>query len=407
MKDSARYVLFIFAIIVVVLILLMWKRQDQADATKELKETYSADITVVDGEDFIIGCNSDLLTDLEAFAKVVKRVGKPTVLDLTGSPNLASFRGARLLPSLKSLIAIDCPKLTNADGISGLPELTELILTDSKNFSTSADVRKLPALESIDMSGCLPLTGLDVSELPALQNIYLSRCRNLKEIDLSSSHGLRQLFVDGCAALRKIKGLGQLRELTDLDVSNCDSLTDLDGLGSLKKLVVLDIRNMQLGDFRDVAALSSSLRVLRLGGQENLETLESFSSLNGLREIHLEACPNFRSLKGMPASVSQYAGFTYCPELKSLEGLSAAVNLEQLDVSGCQNLSDVAELEKMKNLVQLSLTRCRQVTDIHSVKNLKKLAIVLLGGSGVAPASIQDLKKSMKNTVFDFLLADQ
>ena len=61
----------------------------------------------------------------------------------------------------------------------------------------------------------------------------------------------------------------------------------------------------------------------------------------------------------------------------------------------------------MEELVQLSLTKCRQVTDIDRVRPLKKLVIVLLGGSGVLPASIEELKREMKKTAFDFLLAEQ
>jgi len=416
MKGPAQYILFVFAIFAVTVILVMWSRQDGLAAMEELKTIYSADVTIVeeresvDGqrieEEFIVGCNSEKLIDLEAFSKVLNRAGNPTVLDLTGCPNLTSFRGVDGLSSLKSIIAIDCPKLISADGVTGLPNLSELVLLDSQRFFDASAVRELPALRTIDMSGCLSLKELDVSRLPALQDLYVSRCRELAAIDLTPCPNLQQFYADGCAALAEIGGLGRLEKLTDLDVSNCDLLSHLNGLPKLKNLVVLNIRNVQLRDFQEVATLSS-LRILRLGGQENLETLEPFAALTGLREIHLEACPNFHSLKGLPASVSQYAGFTFCPKLKSLSGLSAAKNLEQLDVSGCDTLSDLAGLEKMANLVQLSLTKCRQVTDINRVRPLKKLVIVLLGGSGVVPASIKELKQEMKNTSFDFLLAEQ
>ena len=405
MRGPARYILFVFAIIAVAVIFSMWKKQDRTAAEKILKDDYLADITVNE-YDFIVGCDSDKLVDLEAFSALLNRLGEPTILDLTACPNLASFRGVERLTSLKSLIAIDCPKLISAEGVSGLPELTEIVLTDSQSFSDASNLRNLRSLTTIDMSGCLDLKELDVSALPKLQNLYVSRCRKLAAVDLSSSANLQQFYADGCAALSEVKGLGKLRELTDLDVSNCDSLRKLEGVAMLDKLVVLDIRNVNLNDFSEIGTLSN-LRVLRLGGQDHLESLEPFSGLTGLKEIHLEACPNFHSLKGLPASVSQYAGFTYCPKLTSLSGISVATGLEQIDLSGCESLTDVAELATLKNLVQLSLTKCRQVTDINHVEGLEKLAIVLLGGSGVVPASIKDLKRAMRQTVFDFLLAEQ
>ena len=68
-----------------------------------------------------------------------------------------------------------------------------------------------------------------------------------------------------------------------------------------------------------------------MGGNESIENLEPFSALSELREIHLEACPNFSSLKGIPSGLTQYAGFTYCPKLTSLEGIEGAPVLEKVN----------------------------------------------------------------------------
>jgi len=404
MKNAPRFVLLLFAIVAVVVILTMWKKQDRARALEELETRFDAEISITD-EEFYVGCSSERLSDLVEFSKLVERVGEPKVLDVTGAPNLESFAGVQELISLESLVAIDCPKLTSAEGVATHPGLAEIVLTDCFAFGDASAVRDLPALETLDLSGCRELTSIDVSTLPALRNLYLSRCREISNLDVTACPELRQLYLDGCAGLDTIVGLGRLGELTDLDVSNATGLSDLEGVGDLEKLVVLDVRNVALSSFDEIGSLPS-LRVLRMGGQGNLETLEPFTGLPELREIHLEACANLRSLEGMPPTVSQYAGFTHCPRLESLDGVEAAAKLEQLDLTGCENLSDVSALAELRQLVQLNLVKCRQVTDISPVEKLENLVIVILGGSGVVAAAVEKLEPANEDVIFDFAVSE-
>jgi hypothetical protein len=131
-------------------------------------------------------------------------------------------------------------------------------------------------------------------------------------------------------------------------------------------------------DFSGIASLPK-LRVLRMGGQDAVETLEPFTALATLTELHLEACPNLRSLRGMPPRITQYAGFTHCPKLVSLDGVESAGAIEHLDVTGCVNLGDVAAAAKLTNLVQVSFVKCRGVTAVPFVETLPNLRIVMLG----------------------------
>ncbi len=404
MKDAARFLVLAFAILVIIAVLVVWKKNDRTLAFEELRERYEADINQTE-EDFIIGCDSERLVDLVDFAEVVARAGEPTILDLTGAPNLESFAGIEKLLSVESLIAIDCPKFVSAEGVTRLPNLRELVFTDSRKFSDPAAIRDLPALETVDFSGCVELEAVDVSRLPALRNLYFSRCRKLQILDVSALTDLEQLYLDGCSSLESVEGLGELSALTDLDISNATRLKSIEGVSGLSNLIVLDIRNVDITDFSEIGTLQS-LRILRMGGQDAIETLEPFAGLPGLREIHLEACPNFHSLKGLPPTVNQYAGFTHCPKLTSLSGVEKATTLEQLDLTGCANLQDITSLARLEALVQLSLVKCRQVTDITPVVELEKLVIVMLGGSGVVPAATEDLKTANKEIIFDFFFPE-
>ncbi len=404
MKRAVRYILLILAVIAVVTALVLWKKGDREAAIQELQTRFSAEVSFSDDE-FYVGCSSESLVDLREFVGLIQRIGDPSFIDLTGAPNLESFAGFEGLLTVSSLIAIDCPKLISAQGVAGHPGLIELVLTDSVNFADASAVRGMRALTTLDLSGCKALKEIVISELPVLENLYLSRCRQVKRIDLMPCPGLKQLYLDGCSQLESLEGLGGLGSLTDLDLSNATALQILDGIGKLGQLIVLDIRNVDVSDFSEIGVLPS-LRVLRMGGQDAIKTLEPLSELVGLKEIHLEACPNFQSLKGIPATVSQYAGFTHCPKLTSLSGVESSVGLEQLDLTGCQNLTDITQVSQLESLVQLSLVKCRQVRDITPVVDLEKLVIVMLGGSGVIPESIEALDPVNEDLIFDFAVGE-
>jgi len=404
MRSIARILLFAFAVAAIVGMMALWKKRDREAALAELETRYNAYVSITEDE-FQIGCESSELTDLVQLGQLVSRIGEPTLLDLTSAPNLESFVGVEQFQKLEALVAIDCPKLTSAEGVAGHPTLADLALTDSVVFADASAIRDLPMLETVDFSGCLPLEALDLATLPSLKNAYFSRCRKLASLDVSVVPELRQLYLDGCGSLETITGLSTLAQLTDLDVSNATALQNLDGVSGLKALIVLDIRNVDLESVDEIGTLPT-LRILRLGGQSNLTSLAPFAGLAKLREIHLEACPEFSSLEGLPASVSQYAGFTHCPKLTSLAGIEVASGLEQLDVKGCTALSDVTSLSQLSQLVQLNLVKCRQVTDISALAELEKLVIVMLGGSGVVPASVKNFESANDEIIFDFAVSE-
>lgn len=404
MKSIARIVLFLFAVAAIVGMMVLWKKRDREAALAELKTRYNAYVSISEDE-FQIGSDSPELINLVELGQLVARIGEPTLLDLTSAPNLESFVGVQQFQKLEALVAIDCPKLTSAEGVAGHPVLADLALTDSAAFADASAIRDLPMLETVDFSGCVALESVDLTTLSELKNLYFSRCRKLTSLDVSVVPKLLQLYLDGCGSLKTITGLSTLSQLTDLDVSNATAIQDLDGVGGLTQLIVLDIRNVDLESLDEIGTLPT-LRILRLGGQSNLKSLAPFAGLSTLREIHLEACPEFSSLEGLPSSVSQYAGFTHCPKLTSLAGIEVATGLEQLDVKGCTVLADITSLSQLSNLVQLNLVQCRQVTEISALAGLEKLVIVMLGGSGVVPASVEDFESANKDIIFDFAVSE-
>ena len=406
-QNIAKIILFGFAIVSVSFVLVHWKKQDRANALSELKKLKVQFNQFSD--EVHINLTNPKVTDLTKLGELIVRAeqledGTPinaTVLDLTGNANLRSLQGIENMPSLRSVIAIDCPKLADANGVTGLPILNELILTNNNSLQDVSAIRDLPSLVTLDLTKCEFLDEVTIDRLPLLENLYLSGCRDIESIDVSSRPKLKQLFLDGCINLKEINGLGNLVELTDLDISNCQTLKHLKGIDKLVSLIVLDVRNIDIPDYSLISHLPS-LEVLRLAGQGNLTSLKPFQNLPKLNELHVEACRNFTSLAGMPPTIKQYAAFTKCENLVALQGVEAAPNLRHLELSDCTSLSDISAATKLPELVQIYLVNCRKVKDISLLKNSKKLRFVRLGGSGVTPAIIEELQDSFKECIFDF-----
>ncbi len=337
-------------------------------------------------------------------AELVLRVGKPQILDLTGAPALVSLKGAERLPSLTSIVAIDCPVLASAEGVSGLPELTQLHFTDSVGLSDTTAIQRLPNLKSLDLSGCVALEETGLKELPSLENLYLSRCRSLKSLDVSAFPGLRQLYVDGCAGLTAITGLERLTSLTDLDVSNATGLAGLPGVGG----------------FPNSSSSISGIWISRISrGSPRCRNFESCAWAGRMRSKHWNRSLPWRpsaNFTSRPARTSNrcagflrglaVCGFYLLSEARFTRRGRVGGGARASRCDGCENLVDVSAAAKLTGLVQVSFVKCRGVTAVPFVETLPKLRIVMLGGSGVVPAVVEGLKAANEEIIFDFAVAE-
>lgn len=396
-SNVARVVLFSFAIVAVAAILVTHSKQDskqnRENAIRELK-SYKLEIDQIDEKEIHIRASSDKivsldrLTELMVLAQELDGVPlKPTILDLTDCPKIQSFDGAWRLRELRSIIAIDCEGLQSLRGIAGLPDLVELVLQENAALTDLSALRNLSSLVTIDLTNSHMFKSLPLQGLPSLENLYLSGCRSVETLNVTELTELRQLFLDSCSSLTALKGIDQLKNLTDLDVSNCDGIgEDLRALPALESLEVFDMRNVEMPDFSLIGKLST-LKSLRLGGQSGFETMEPFSDLKNLEEIYFEACPGLTTLKGMPA-VKRRVSFVRCENLRTLFGLGHSTEVEMFDASGCINLADIDDLKRLKKLKQLNFSNCEKVRDISQLVENPELLIILLGRSGVTPSSV-------------------
>ncbi|MEQ1842326.1 MAG: hypothetical protein ABL994_18125, partial [Verrucomicrobiales bacterium] len=76
MQNAARIPVIIVSIVIVVLILVLWKKSDRKNALSELETRFGADVSITD-EEFYLGCSSSSLIDLSDLATVALRAGNP------------------------------------------------------------------------------------------------------------------------------------------------------------------------------------------------------------------------------------------------------------------------------------------------------------------------------------------
>ncbi|NNE92302.1 MAG: hypothetical protein HKN23_11695 [Verrucomicrobiales bacterium] len=443
MKPPLRIVLFILVATVAVALLFGQKAAREKAALLELKNDYGAEIGTI-ADDIIVTISGTIydkdgneipnpaskiqnLKDLRKVSRLIKRAGnairkeaggggrieaesgvvksvnvRATGLALMFLPGLESLAGIENLGDLTVLTAFNCPKLKDTRGIGTLENLRDIGIVDCAALTEIDEIASIRSLENLDLSGSSSLQSVpNLSGLPDLNLLYLSRCTGLKALDVSGCAKLSQIHVENCIALQRIDGLAETTNLKDLEASGCHSLEHLDGLEKLAALQLLSVKNVDAIDLETIGKLQN-LVSLRIAGNSNLTTLAPFAALKKLREIHIDTCENLASLQGMPPGVTQFAGFRYCPKLTTLDGLEAAAGLGDLDVGGCESLSDISAVAKLPELLQVSFFQCPLVTDVSGLENLEKVDFVRLGGTGVPEAGIGDLQKKMPDTIFDF-----
>ncbi len=402
--SPAQLILALVGVAVVVFALILWKGQRRESAREILETRFAAEIEADPGdpEALMVILSHESLTDLVTVAPLIASLGRVTLLDLSGSPNLETLDGASAIPTLIHLQAMDCPRLRSISGISGLPELSVATIQACPSLERVDDLANLPGLVMLDLPGATGLRSLSLAGLPALKGLTLSEASELSVLDLTPAPLLEQLYLEGCRSLSSLTGLEKAAALTDLNVSTCHQLRRLEGLGDLESLIMLDARNCPAGAALEAIGRLPALKVLRLGGQPELVDLTPLSRLEQLEEIHIEGCENLESLRGMPASLTGYAAFSHSPKLASAAGVENAVALERIDFSGCSALTDIGALAWLKSLREVNLGGCRAVIDVTILSKLPELEIVQLGGSGVAPALLADLQKERPTVIFDF-----
>ncbi|XP_072241482.1 uncharacterized protein fbxl9 [Leuresthes tenuis] len=333
-----------------------------------------------------------------------------TVEDSSALLSLRNLK--RLLTEQKStLVALDLSRtsitpesLRTIAQVEDL-QLKELYLQGCKeltDYSVEILVKHQPGLLKLDISGCTELTSRSVDAvargLKSLTHLSLSRDWKLTEkglADLLSTSSLRSLdlseclHISGTELVKGLKGSSAARaQLETLNLKSCTYIRDL-AVFSLTQLLGDSLRELDLTSCANVTDLSvcaiatylQKLVVLRLGWCKEVTDWGLLGMVQKTQCEHDEETgdkgPRFTRTFGnmgffkpprmpfeeRPKLVTQ----TDLQQFKQQAGASllALKRLQELDLSGCEKLTDssITQVVHYPDLQRLSLSMLPEITD--------------------------------------------
>ncbi|XP_049932386.1 uncharacterized protein LOC116249162 [Nymphaea colorata] len=331
--------------------------------------------------------------------------------NLTISPNFTSmphiekllFDGCvkliQLCPSIGHLRRLTHLSLRKCESLKELPvevwhltSLEELDLCSCKNLTVRADFTCMPHIEKLDFSHCEKLTELhpSIGHLKSLTHLSLKECKSLKELpkdvwqltslenldlgycckiatlpsELGNLKRFKQLFLDGTIITALPESMRHLKQLKHLSLNECRFLKEIpEWIRSCISLEQLEAKNCEsLASFPNVLGDLRSLRYLNLSGTAIEKLPSSIHSLMQFYQLSIIGCKRLKFLPQLPRSIhSVYA--KGCCEMEEIADVSQAIDLRELDLTGCQKLVDVPGVELLRCLMRLKLEGCRSLSN--------------------------------------------
>nr|AXU93568.1 RPP4/RPP5-like protein [Arabidopsis thaliana] len=241
------------------------------------------------------------------------------------------------------------------DGTLPLGSLKQMNLSGSKYLKEIPDLSLAINLEELDLAGCESLP------LGSLKKMNLRYSNNLKEIpDLSLAINLEKLDLFGCKSLvtlpSSIQNAIQLRELY------CSGVLSLEGMCNLEYLSV-DWSSME--GTQGIVYFPHKLKWLwwencplkRLPYNFKVEYLVDLTMEDSELEKLWDGTLPLGSLKHMILGGSKY--------LKEIPDLSLAINLERLDLAGCESLVTLpSSIQNVIELIYLDMSFLEEIIEI-------------------------------------------
>ncbi|GKV49786.1 hypothetical protein SLEP1_g56516 [Rubroshorea leprosula] len=303
------------------------------------------------------------------------------------------------LKNLVNLKILRCKKLKSMPIMIGLSSLQRLRISDCLELTRIGEYSFPKSLKRLDIRSCprLETIGDSISTLTCLEELELTKCGDLRLIPtMSGLSSLQQLRISDCFELTRIgdgvlafpkslKRLGiwscprletigdSISTLTCLEELNLFSCGDLrlipimSGLSSLQQLQIQDCLELtRIGD--GAFAFPASLRQLRIWSCPRLETIgESISTLTCLEELDLSGFEDLRSIPSVNglSSLKKLRIAKWSSVVSLPNGLSSCTALKELIISDCHNLISISEdLKALHSLVDLCIFRCENLRSI-------------------------------------------
>ncbi|GLJ24505.1 hypothetical protein SUGI_0468160 [Cryptomeria japonica] len=296
-----------------------------------------------------------------------------------GSPFLKELpQSVGRLTSLERL-KISESKAVSLPGVGEMQSLGSLVVRDSplRNVSEQIELgasfsQPMFLLKRISLHGT-KISTISISEklCPNLENLDLSSCHNLASVK-ELPRTLVKLDLSDCRAVQMVSGLYQCVHLRVLDIGGCEQLKDLPSLESMSSLEKLCAKHCY-----------------------DLKRLKGLQKLPNLREVDVSMCRELKWLarEESSGSLENVLGLAGDGRMKSLEKFYAA---------GCWQLQSIEGLREMERLkeVQISVNKTQTWNEVKGLKNkLRQLILCARLGDQNDVAVVESIIKSFENSL--------
>ena len=321
---------------------------------------------------------------------------QPAVLDVQCAVDLDSLVGAEL-GNMQELRLRNCSQLADGNPLRSLSVCTELLTLDLegscgiKDLSTIGGFKKLRRLKINTSLSAEPVDCDSLGKLGTLQDLRLGGVHASTLPMLGRLAMLQILELDDCDAFSDVSQLRACAALRSLTLTSCTALADISMLPGL-----LSLDSLQISDSPrvvDISALGecSALRTLRLWRSAGVRNFESVGRLTALRDLTISGSTmtDISFLGSCLALVKLDLSNT-----SSLHTISAdlrkCVNLTELTLSGCGQLTNIDALPSCTSLRTLDLGWCCRLTDIAAVGRCSALRTLDLSNHRISDTSHKD-----------------
>jgi hypothetical protein len=323
--------------------------------------------------------DAQLVLSTTPMIDAVKHVVNARWIKVDARDGLDDFLGWGHLTKVEHLDCSQCQGLTSLEGIGALTAVKRLNLSGRKNLANFDEIGDLPALEELYLPDASTAEGARrIASIKTLRVLYLDNWHlpdfrwlaRLPQLWTLSLNGCPLPTLDFCAGMPSLRTLraqaaGGVRDVTGLD--RCANLWRL----SLTLAVVRDsalalpetttLKSLELSGHvtrDDLAAVvtNPALTELRIAGPPaSMQDLSTFRDLTNLRTLAVTDSRALQSGEGLQASKTLRKLDLRNTGIRSMQFVESFPSLREVNLDGCEHLSDVLALSSLPRLRRLTL----------------------------------------------------
>ncbi|XP_047939976.1 LOW QUALITY PROTEIN: uncharacterized protein LOC125187427 [Salvia hispanica] len=328
-----------------------------------------------------------------------------TVLEISGPKsqiNAIPDKLFTLMPNLKTVNLSHLGQVTTLPtSFYSLTQIEFLVLRGCESLQELGSLKEFKDLKILDVSGSTSFEKFEDKSLHTntkLQILNLSKT-NLKTLPLINQlKDLKFVWLKGCPNLPTICNLDKMQNLEIFDISGAEEVDRFCDLSweDLTKLVTINISNTKI---RRLSPNLGDLTYLYARNCLRIKVVPPVEGLKKLQELDLSGCINLTKVrqeffKDVKLLRSLNLSRTNVRELSFLDNDRSS--LRELLLSGCKFLEKVGSLKCLKELERLDLSGCERVMELEegTFDEMKHLEHLNLSGTGIGkPTPMPSLSK--------------